>query len=91
MADMAAPLTFATLRDYASTYTLHVDCPGCRRHAVLNTMRAAQVAGWNITLPELKAALTCSACGHRGASLSVVSNGRPDGFAKSAVLTRPAT
>lgn len=86
-----AAIHYRTLRDYSQTYTLHADCPACRHHAVLNPMRAAQVAGWDATLPELKAALRCSVCGHRGAEVRIVSDGRPDGFAKSAGPGRPAT
>jgi hypothetical protein len=73
---MAAVLQFRTLRDYASTYSLHVDCPGCRHHVKLNPMQAANVCGWDATLPELKTALRCSRCGHRGAEVRVVSDGR---------------
>lgn len=71
------PITYSTLGDYASTYTLHAHCPGCRRSVVIDPGRTAKVTGWQITLPALKAALTCSRCGRRGAHLSVVSDGRP--------------
>lgn len=74
---MAALLQYRTLRDYASTYQLHVDCPGCRHHSRLNPMQAAQRVGWDATLGELKAALRCSRCGKKGADVSVVSHGRP--------------
>lgn len=71
------PITYSTLGDYASTYTLHAHCPGCRRSTVIDPGSTAKVTGWQITLPTLKSALTCSACGHRGAELSVVSDGSP--------------
>ncbi len=62
-------IEYRTLRDYARRYTLYADCPGCRRHVVLNPMQTAKVTGWDVT---------CSACGHRGAELRVVSDGAPD-------------
>lgn len=72
-----AAIVFRTLADYATRYTLWAACPGCRRNVVIDPERTARVTGWHITLPQLKGALTCSACGHRGAFLSVVSDGRP--------------
>lgn len=71
--------TLTTLRDYAVRYSLHIFCPACRHHAVLNAMQAAQVAGWYVTLPDLKAALRCSRCATKGAEVRVVHDGRPCG------------
>ena len=56
-----AAIEYRTLADYASTYTLYADCLGCRRSVVLDPARTAAVTGWQVTLPALKAALTCSA------------------------------
>lgn len=72
-------VALSTLADYAAVYQLHAYCPACRHHAVLNPMQAAQVAGWDATLPELRAALRCSVCGHQGAVLLSFTRGGPGG------------
>lgn len=86
-----AEITHRTLRDYAATYDIDAGRPACRHYAVLNLIRAASVAGWNVTLLDLRAGLRCSVCGHRGASISIVSDGRPYRVHLGDDLAHPAT
>lgn len=84
------PIVLCTLADYSRLYSLHAHCPGCRRSTVIDPERTARVTGWQITLPALKRGLTCSACGHRGADLSVVSDGNPHRARQGDDPPRPA-
>jgi len=70
-----AAITFRTLRDYCTTYSLHVDCPACRHHARLEPMKAVRVVGWDCPLPALRQALRSSRCGIKGAEVRIVHSG----------------
>ncbi len=72
-----AVLELRTLRDHASLYRLHADCPACRHHAVLNPLRLAQAAGWDAQLSAVRLALRCSKCGSGNAELRIIHDGHP--------------
>ena len=71
------PTTFTTLRDYASTYRIHADCPACHHHDWLNLMTIAQRVGWDAELSAVRKALRCSECGSGGVQISIIHDGRP--------------
>jgi bacterioferritin-associated ferredoxin len=62
-----------TLREHVSGYRVYAQCGSCRHNVRLNLLQAAQVAGWDATLDDIRPTLKCGVCGNRGAiALQVV-------------------
>jgi hypothetical protein len=67
-----------TLRDYVHGYRIYAQCGSCRHDVRLSLMHAAQIAGWDATLDEVRRRLKCKVCGNRGSiNIQIVHDGRP--------------
>jgi hypothetical protein len=56
-----------TLREHVNAYRVYARCGSCKHNVRLNLLQAAQIAGWDAVLDDIRGTLKCQVCGNRGA------------------------